>query len=183
MNGGMVQDIAMAGLERGDLAKAFGQALIGGRRIPYEPKELAGMITLIRLHSPQRYLAIEGETDGGWKYIGEACAIPYVKPVGAEETRKQLRDKEIGAFDLISIDPRGLPISAAEVWKYLEGGKEQRHEFGRGAPVDYGPKKLKAGTLIIFNLTDPAAKDLYFQKRTLDNKMHQSTYAGMIKWA
>lgn len=182
MNGGMVQEIAGMGLERDELARTFGSALIGGQRIPYEPKELAGIITTIRPYNPQRYLAIEGETAGGWKYIGQACAIPHVKPVTGEDTRKQLRDKDIGAFDLISIDARGLPIDAQEVWKYLQGGKEQMREFGRGAPVDYGPKKLKAGTLIIFNLADPATKDLYFQVRTLDNKLHQSTYAGMIRW-
>jgi hypothetical protein len=182
MNGGMVQEIAASGLERDELAKAFGGALIGGQRIPYEPKELAGIITLLRAYNPQRYLAIEGMTDGGWKYIGKACAIPHVQPVGKEDTRKQLRDKDIKPFDLVSIDPRGLPVTASEVWKYLQGGKEQRHEFGRGAPVDYGPAKIKAGTILIFNLTDPETKALYFDKRTLDNKLHQSTFAGMIRW-
>lgn len=183
MNGGMVQEIAGAGLERADLAKTFGHALIGGARIPYEPKELAGIITTLRGFNPQRYLAIEGTTDGGWKYIGQACAIPHVRPIDAQDTRKQLRDKDLGGpFDLVSIDARGLSLTAEDIWKYLEGGKQAVAAFGRGAPTDYGPRKLRAGTLVLFNLADPAVKDLYFAKRTMDNKMHQSTYAGMIRW-
>lgn len=179
---GMVHEIAAMGVESDELAKAFGQAHIGGARIPYEPKELAGMVTLIRPHNPQRYLAIEGKSDGGWKYIGQACAIPHVKPVDGSDTRKQLREKDL-PYDLVSIDPRGLPIDAETVWKYLLGGKEQLREFGRGAPTDFGSPKLRPGTLIIFNCIDPAAKDLYFKVRTMDNKRHQSSFAGMIQWS
>jgi hypothetical protein len=115
---GMIQEIADLGLEREDLSKALGaSAHIGGARIPYEPKELAGLVTTIRNHSPQRYLAIEGMSDGGWKYISQAAAIPYVTPVnprdGEKEIRRMLRQSEKALpYDLISIDPRGLPLTA-----------------------------------------------------------------------
>jgi len=149
--------------------------------IPYEPKELAGIITLLRAHRPQRYLAIEGQTSGGWKYIGQACAIPHVRPIDGIDTRKQLREKDL-PYDLISLDLRGMGITWDDAWKFLLGGKEQVREFGRGAPLDYGSRKVRPGTLIIFNLATDDARAAYLKARTMDNKMHQSTFAGMIKW-
>ena len=180
---GMVQEIADLGVERIELAKSAGNAQIGGANIPYEPKELASMVTLLRGYAPKRYLAIEGMSEGGWRFIGSAVAIPYVKPIGPKEPdiRKALRDKQMQPFDLISIDARGLSLSAEEIWKYIQGGKEVMVEFGKGAPTDYGPKKFKPGSIVIFNLSDPATKALYFQVRSMDNKLHQSKYAGMVK--
>lgn len=183
---GMNQEIADLGLEREELGRAFGQALIGGERIPYEPKQLSGIVTILRGYAPQRYLAIEGTSEGGWRYIGQAVSIPHVSPISPNEPvteiKKTLRTK-CEPYDLISIDARGLPLSAGEIWKYIEGGKETVTAFGKGAATDYGPKKVKPGTIIIFNLADEATKELYFQLRTMDNKLHQSTFAGMIKWA
>lgn len=181
---GMVHEIATLGLERQELATSTAQALIGGARIPFEPKELAGIVTTLRGYAPKRYLAIEGESEGGWRYIGQAVAIPFVSPISPREPvveiKKALR-KPQEPYDLISIDARGLPLSAEDIWKYIQGGKETLFGFGKGAPTDYGPKKCKPGTLVIFNLADKATKDLYFQTRTMDNKLHQSKYAGMVK--
>lgn len=183
---GLIQEIAEAGVERDELARSFGNAKVGGEAIPYEPKELAGMITTIRSHGPKRYLAIEGVSTGGWRFIKRAAEIPDVTPILPSQAIgpfcKDLRQAQ-EPYDLISLDTRKLPISAEEVWKFLLGGKEKVAEFAKGAPKDYGSSKLKPGTLIIFNFADPACKDLYFKVRALDNKMHQSLYAGMIKWA
>lgn len=180
----MNQEIADLGLEREELGRAFGQALIGGERIPYEPKQLSGIVTILRGYAPQRYLAIEGMSEGGWRYIGQAVGIPHVSLISPNEPvaeiKKTLRAKG-EPYDLISIDARGLPLSAGEIWKYIEGGKETVTAFGKGAATDYGPRKIKPGTLVLFNLADLATKDLYFQLRTMDNKLHQSLFAGMIK--
>ncbi len=185
MNGGMVHEIASLGVERSQLSNGNAHARVGGESIPYEPRELASMITTLRGFAPQTYLAIEGTSRGGWSYISKACAIPHVQVIDKTqsllETKKALRDKEIKPFDLISIDPRSLLLSADEIWKYIQGGKESVTEFGKGAPTDYGPKKWKPGTLVIFNMSSPEGRELYFKVRTLDNRMHQSTFAGMVK--
>ncbi len=184
---GLIQDIAGRGVERDELARSFGNAQVGGERIPYEPKELASMVTILRGYQPKRYLPVEGVSTGGWRYIKEAVGIPEVDPVLPSQTLpafcKDLRQPIKAAYDLISIDARGLPITAEQVWKFILGGKETVSEFGKGAPRDYGPAKIKSGTMVIFNLADPDTKDLYFKVRTLDNKLHQSLYAGMIKWS
>lgn len=184
MSIGLIQDIAGQGIERDELGRSIGGALVGGERIPYEPKELAGIITLLRGYMPKRYLVIEGVSTGGWRYIKQAVNIEEVVPVLPSQALpafcKDLR-AIAGPFDLISIDGRGLPIDAAVIWKFILGGKEAQEGFGKGAPRDYGQPKAKPGTLVIFNLADPGTKDLYFKLRTLDNKLHQSMYAGMIR--
>lgn len=183
---GMNQEIASLGLERAELCHAVAESRVGGERIPYEPKELAGIVTTLRGYAPKRYLAIEGVSLGGADYITRSVGIPVMVAISPNDPmtdiKKALRDKDKEAYDLISIDARGLPLTAAEVWKYILGGKgEYAKEFGRGAPIDHGPKKWRPGTLVIFNLADPGTKDLYFSVRTMDNKMHQSKFAGMVK--
>ena len=181
---GLIQDIADNGIERDELGRSIAGARVGGERIPYEPKELAGIITLLRGYMPKRYLPIEGVSTGGWRYIKQAVNIEDVVPIlpsqAIQPYCKDLR-AVAGPFDLISIDARNLPITAADVWRFIEGGKEKQEGFGKGAPRDYGQPKSKPGTIVIFNLADPGTKDLYFKLRTLDNKLHQSMYAGMIK--
>jgi len=181
---GMYQEIADAGLERDELGRSFGQALIGGERIPYEPKELGGMITMIRPYNPKRYLAIEA-FNGGWKYIKKTVGIGHVTDiqmtVKLDEFKKIMRDKDLQPFDLVSIDTRGFQMSVDEIWKYILGGRDPQI-YGKGAPTDYGPRKVHPGSLIIFNLSSVPVKELYFRVRSMDNKMHQSKYAGMIKW-
>lgn len=184
MTVGIIQDIAAQGIERHELCRSIAGALVGGERIPYEPKELAGIITLLHGYKPKRYLAIEGASTGGWRYIKQAVGIPDVTPILPSQAMqpfcKDLR-AVAGPFDLISIDSRNLPISAADIWRFIEGGKEKQEGFGKGAPRDYGQPKAKPGTIVIFNLASEGTKDLYFKLRTFDNKMHQSLYAGMIK--
>lgn len=181
---GIIQDIAALGIERAELGRSIMGAQVGGEAIPYEPKELAGIITMLRGYAPKRYLAIEGVSMGGWRYIQQAVNIPEAVPIlpsqAVQPFCKDLRALE-GVFDLISIDARGLPISADEVWKFILGGKEKQEGFGKGAPRDYGTAKWRPGTLVIFNLSGADTKDLYFKLRTFDNRMHQSLYAGMIK--
>jgi hypothetical protein len=184
MNIGVIQDIASKGIEREELGRAIAGAMVGGEAIPYEPKELASIITLLRGYTPKKYLAIEGVSTGGWRYIKKALdiheAVPILPSQAMQPFCKDLR-AVAGPFDLISIDARGLPISAEEIWKFVLGGKEKQEGFGKGAPRDYGLAKWKPGTLVIFNLSEAATKDLYFKLRTFDNKMHQSLYTGMIK--
>jgi len=186
LQGGMVQEIAALGLERDELGRTFGGARIGGENIPYEPRELGGIITTIRQHNVRRYLAVEGVSSGGWRYIKQACEIPDVTSIlPSQATQPFCKDLRTltDAFGLVSLDTRNLPISAEDVWKFIIGGKETQAGFGKGAPRDYGTPKLKPGSLVIFNFADPACKDLYFKVRTMDNKAHQSAFAGMIKWA
>ena len=183
---GMVNAIAQLGLERDELGRTYGTANIGGYNIPYEPKELAGMITMLRSFAPKRYLAIEGASHGGAEYIALSVDIPSLattSPKDSEaDTRRMLKGtKDGGTYDLISIDPRGLPLSANEIWRYVTGWKDPVSAFGKGAARDYGQKKTKPGTIVIFNLADAETKELYFKVRTLDNKLHQSTYAGMVR--
>jgi len=182
---GMYQEIAELGLEREELGRSFGRALIGGEQIPYEPKELGGIITTLRPYAPKRYLAIEA-FNGGWRYIAKSVSIPDVTDISpmvkGEDFKKMMKDKDLKPFDLVSIDPRGFGMDVEEIWKYILGGRETQ-VFGKGAPPDYGPRKVKVGSLIIFNLTSAGTKDLYFKVRSMDNKLHQSRYAGMIKWA
>lgn len=184
--GGMVQEIAELGLEREELGRSFGNAQIGGEAIPYEPRELAGIITTVRAHNVRRYLAIEGASTGGWRYIKRAAEIPDVTAILPSQAIgpfcKDLR-QSAAPYDLVSLDTRNLPVTADELWKFILGGKESQAGFGKGAPRDYGSAKIRAGSLVIFNFGDPVCKDLYFRVRTMDNKMHQSKYAGMIKWA
>jgi len=181
---GVIQDIAARGIEREELGRAIAGSLVGGEAIPYEPKELAGIITLLRGYAPKKYLAIEGISTGGWRYIKQAVGISEAYPIlpsqAVQPFCKDLR-AIAGPFDLISIDARGLPISADEIWKFVLGGKEKQEGFGKGAPRDYGLAKWKPGTLVIFNLSGADTKDLYFRLRTFDNKMHQSQFAGMVK--
>lgn len=182
----MVQQISSLGVERQELATSAVRANVGGQMIPYEPKELAGIVTLLRGYAPNRYLAIEGVSMGGVNFIAQAVPVPVVVSVGAQDAEKDIRRMLRSAtnaqpYDLISIDARGLALSAGEIWKYIQGGKETMVEFGKGAPTDYGPRKWHKGTLVIFNLADVATKDLYFQVRSMDNKLHQSKYAGMVK--
>ena len=183
---GLYQEIAALGIERIELGANFGTAKVGGDRIPYEPKELGGIITTLRSYNPVRYLAIEGVSEGGSKYIAQAVPIPQVNSIGPREPladiKKALR-ADAEPYDVISIDSRDMPLPASEIWKYMIGGKEPSKGFAKGAPIDYGPCKLKPGSKVIFNFADPACKDLYFQVRSMDNKLHQSKWAGMIKWA
>jgi hypothetical protein len=182
---GMNQEIADLGIESYDLTKTFGQARIGGAMISYEPKALASMVTTIRTRSPKRYLSIDLHK-GAMDYIVNAANIDEVKIINhdikAEDFRKLLRDKDLIPFDLISLDLRNFPLSVEEVWRYIIGFKEP-HLFGKGKPTDYGNSLVKSGTIIIFNFLNEDVKNLYFKNRTLDNRLHQSEYAGMIKWA
>ena len=183
---GLLQEIASLGLERAELGLSFGTAKIGGERIPFEPKELGGIITTLRSFNPQRFLAIDGVSEGGSKYIAQAVNIPQVNSIGPRDPladiKKALRADAL-PYDVISIDSREMPLSADEIWKYMLGGKEPVKSFASGAATNYGPCKLKSGTKVILNFADPACKDLYFKIRTMDNKLHQSKWAGMIKWA
>lgn len=185
LNLGMNQQIADLGLERPELCRSYGSAQVGGQLIPYEPKELAGMITLMRGYAPKSYLAIEGVSMGGARFIQQATGIDGMITMNgkqsAQDMRKDLRSKDWKPFDLISMDSRDLPLPVDELWKYIQGGKDEQKGFGTGAPKDYGPAKCRAGTIVIFNFADKACKDLYFKVRTMDNRLHQSLYAGMVK--
>lgn len=181
---GLYQEIADLGIERAELARMFGQAKIGGEMISFEPKELGSMVTTIRAYGPKRYLSVDA-FGGAARFIKRSASIPEmveIKPeMKLDEIKKMMRNKDLEPFDLVSLDVRGFSIPVDELWKYLLGGKETA-VFGKGAPVDYGNAKLKSGTLIIFNFSSEAIKHLYFKERTLDNKVHQSQFAGMIKW-
>lgn len=182
---GMNQEIADLGIECALLTKTFGQARIGGKMISYEPKALAGMVTTIRTRLPKTYLAIDLHK-GASQYISKEANIEKTLSIDADikadDLKKILKDKDLMPFDLISLDLRSVPVSSEEVWRYITGFKEP-HLFGKGKPTDYGNPLVKSGTIIIFNFLNEDVKNLYFKNRTMDNKLHQSEYAGMIKWA
>lgn len=182
MSMGLIETIALAGVERPELATTNPRIQVGGARIPYTPRDLASIIVLLRAREPKSYLALEGASAGGFGFITQSLNIPLTVASRPDENLKPFFKGIKQGFDLISIDARGLTMDADTLWKYIVGGKEPWvKEFGKGAPTDFGIHKIKPGASIIVHFADPACKALWFKIRTRYNKTYQSDFVGMVK--
>lgn len=182
---GLIDRIGEAGLEHSGLAKDAPRARIGGARIPYRPQDLAAIITLLNQRNPVNYLALEVEAKGGLEFIGQNMGGLYLHTIiehnKDEKTLRQHLRKLDAKFDVITIDGRGLSLPAQALWKYLEGGKEaQPREFGKGAPSDFGPPKMKPGCVLVLNLADSDTKTLYYTLRQRYTPMYSSQFVGVV---
>ena len=181
MSRGLIEQALNLGLEREEISKDHPRALIGGERIPYPPKDLASLTSILSRREIKSMLALEGTTDGAVKFLESHLQIPKVirVPMDRSELKKTLRNMA-APVDLITLDGRGLPLDADTIWKYIEGGKSPyAKEWAKGAPVDYGIPKLKPGTFIVINLADPACKALWFAVRSRHMLAFQSPFVGM----
>jgi hypothetical protein len=181
---GLIEQVLGLGLERKELIKDYPKAMIGGERIPYPPKDMASLVTILKGHNVQSYLALEVTTDGGAKFLEAHLHIPKVLRLEEKETeislRKMLRTMA-APVDLVSIDGRGLPLDPETIWKYIQGGRDEyAREFGKGAPIDYGIAKLKPGACVIVNLADPASREIWYKIRARYSQSYQSPFVGMI---
>jgi hypothetical protein len=163
------------------LLKDWPQAQIGGQKIPYPPKDLAGMVTLLRHRKHTSYLALEPVTQGGAGFISQVLPSPITSPDNYREKdlRKFLRKLD-APLDIISIDMRGLPFDHEELWRYMLGGRDPKREFGAGAAIDYGIKKVAAGSSIIINLSSEEGKQLWYKLRPLFHPLFISHFAVML---
>lgn len=181
----MIEQIVGLGLERREVAKDFPAAQIGGARVPYPPKDLASIVSLLTPFKPMSYLALEVSSMGGVKFITEKLDIPKVLEITQTNRtktglRKFLRTLD-EPVDLVSIDGRGIALDAETLWKYLEGGGKSlpEAEFGKGAPPDFGPPKLRPRACLIFNLADNVTRTLWYRMRARYSPMYQSPFTGM----
>lgn len=181
---GLIEQVLGLGLERKELIKDHPKATIGGARIPYPPKDMASLITILKGRSVKSYLALETTTDGGINFLAAHLHIPNVVRIEAKassekELRKMLRTTP-ETFDLISIDARGLALDAETLWRYVQGGRDDyTREFGKGAPIDYGTRLIRPGGSVIVNLADDAARTLWYRIRSLNSQSYQSPFVGM----
>jgi hypothetical protein len=179
---GLIEQVLQLGLERKELLKDHPKAMIGGANIPYPPKDMASLVTILKGRTVKSYLALEAQTDGAVKFLEAHLQIPRV--IRAETTEKALR-KSLRSMaepvDLISIDGRGLPIDPATALRYIQGGRNDNpREFGVGTPTDYGISKIRPGGSIIVNLADPAALEVWHQIRSRYARSYQSPFVGMV---
>lgn len=182
---GLIDRICDLGVERAELCREAPRAVVGGHRIPYRPVDLAAIITLLNVRKPKHYLALETHGRGGIEFIGATIGGLYLSLIKEENKREaDLRThlrKMDDAFDVVTLDGRGLTLDAETLWRYLEGGKEPPvREFGKGAQMDYGRCKLKPSCVIILNLADPATKLLYFRLRMRYTRMYSSSFVGVV---
>ena len=179
---GLIERIIEMGSERPELVKAYQGAPVGGQRVTIAPKDLASIITLLRPRRPNSCLAIEGESMAAARFLAGELGVSLA--VVNDETERDLRKTLRGLpkpFDLVTIDPRGLPLSADEIWRYLEGGKEERKaEFGAGAPKDYGIHKLAPGACVVVNRSGEAGAALWFRLRARYGKLFQGQFVGVV---
>lgn len=147
------------------------------------PQDLAGMITILRNKPPKSYLSIEVKNNAveflEKEFIIQADRIPKDALVDEKVFRRWLRGLA-KAYDLITIDGFGLPLSPTDLWRFLEGGREKKETFGEGVGKDYGLSKLKPGTMVILNRADPACNELWFTLRARHDVKFQTQDVGMI---
>lgn len=179
---GLIEQVIELGLERKELLKDHPKGHVGGARIPYPPKDMASLVSILTPRAVQSYLAIEIETDGAVRFLESHLHIPKVvrleegKLAGLAKMLRLIREP----FDLISIDARGLPLDAMTIWRYIQGGREEyASEFGKGAPTDYGIRKLKPGGSVIVNKADPASLEVWYRVRAQFSQSYQSPFVGM----
>lgn len=203
---GLIDQVIQLGMERPELIKDHPHAMVGGARIPYPPRDLASMVTILKGRNVRSYLAVEAFTQGGVSFLEEHLHVPRIYRIDGFDGYPRLEAGVIGedmeqkplkkdpeknlrkilrtlpeAMDLISIDGRGLPLDAETIWRYMEGGRDDyAREFGKGAPPDYGLAKVKPGTTILVNLADAGAKALWFKLRTRHSLSYQSPFVGMV---
>lgn len=182
---GLIDRISAAGVERAELAHNT-KAVVGGARIPYTPRDLASILTIISPLNPKRYLALEVAAKGGIEFIGRTVGGMYLHGIDnfnhtALALLKHLK-KLRQAFDIITIDGRGLKLDAATLWLCMEGGKVPIiSEVGRNAHADYGRAKMKTGTVIILNLAEPKTKELYYRLRNKLTPLYSSPFVGVVR--
>ena len=180
---GLIEQVVHLGLEREELRKDHPGALIGGERIPYPPKDMASLVSILQGRHVNTYLALEASTDGAVRFLEAHLHIPEVTRIekaDGKEIKKVLRGIT-QPVDLISLDGRGLAMNAETLWRYIQGGRDSyTNEFGKGAPTDYGVPKLKPGGSLIVNLTDAAARDVWFKARSRYSLAYQSPFVGMV---
>jgi len=185
---GLINQIAAAGIESKELAVNAPQALIGGARIPYQPKDLASIITILRTYQAKTYLALEAQGRGGFEFMAASIGGLVLKTIIAENDsahslRTYLRNLD-DKFDAVTVDGRGVKLAPDQLWKYLQGGKgEPTRKFGAGAPTQYGSCKLKPHSIIILNLLDPETKELFFQLRARHQPVFSSPFVGVVRLA
>lgn len=181
---GLIEQVLKLGCERKELLKDHPKALIGGANIPYPPKDMASLVTILKGRSVQTFLALEVQTAGAVQFLEAHLHIPRVmgleEPVTEKGLRKMLRTLS-EPVDLLSLDGRGLPLDAETIWKYIQGGRDEyTREFGKGAPIDYGIPKVKKGGAIIVNLADPGARAIWYKIRARHSQTFQSAFVGMV---
>jgi hypothetical protein len=180
---GLIEQVLGLGLERKELIKDHPKALVGGHRIPYPPRDMASLVTILKGRNVQTYLALEATTPGGIDFLEAHLHIPTIIRLEEKETDKSMR-KLLRTMntpvDLISIDGRGLPLDADTIWKYIQGGRDEyTREFGKGAPVDYGIPKLRPGGCVLVNLADPGSREVWYKIRSRHSQCYQSPFVGM----
>lgn len=180
---GLIEQVLKLGLERDELRKDHPGALVGGHRIPFPPKDMAAVVSTMKGLSIRRYLALEGETEGGVHFL-EAHLHPEevlrVKDQSGKELRKMLRTMT-EPVDLITLDGRGLPLDADTLWRYILGGREEyAKEFGKGAPVDFGIPKLRPGGALVLNLADAGTREVWYRARAKFIPRYQSAFVGVV---
>lgn len=181
---GLIEQVLQLGLERAELRKDHPGALIGGARIPFPPKDMAGVISVIRGIEVKRYLALEAFTDGAVTFLSAHLHPEIViRAATLEEKalRKMLRTMR-DPVDLISLDGRDLVIDPETVWRYIQGGRDQyKPAFGQGAPTDYGLPKLRPGGYLIVNLAHAGAREVWCQARSRHQQVYQSPFVGVAR--
>lgn len=182
---GLIEQILKLGAERPELVKDHHGAPVGGARVPFPPKDMASVVSVLKGISIKHYLALEVETQGAVDVLSANLhpeKILRVTDLEEKQLRRLLRLTP--AVDLISLDGRGLPLDAETVWRYIEGGKDApKPTFGQGAPTDYGAPLLRPGGALVVNLADPGAREVWFKARVRHNKMFQSPFVGVVRVA
>lgn len=189
---GMIEEAIRAGIESPELLKQYRpmvsqfkqQGIPMDANIQYHPKDIAAVITLIKQCAVQSYLAIDSSQTGGHKFIekyGRITELKHLDDPGEKTREKNFFRQIIKPYDLISIDTREMKLTPQEVWNWIEGGKEEKEGFGKGAPTNFGIKKINPKGLVLINFTKADDKKLYFKLRQRYNKAYQSKYCGLIK--
>lgn len=179
---GLIDRILNMGSERPELVKEYQGAIIGGERVTMAPKDLASVITILRPRGIASCLSLEGISSAGAAFLCAELGASYTENTEKKEKefRKAMRSDQ-KAYDLITLDPRGLPLGGDELWKYIEGGGPQRRaKFGVGAPTDYGTRKFTPNACIIVNRSGEDGAALWFRLRARYSRIYQSAYMGVV---
>ena len=189
---GLIDQAIEAGIESPNLLKQYRpmvsmlkqQGRLGNANIQYHPKDIASVCTLIKQCSVQSYLALDSSKTGGHKFIADKCNIQIMDHMDVQNdlTKEKAFLKQVSRhYDLISIDTREYKLSPSKIWEYIEGGLEEKEGFGKGAPTNFGIKKIAPKGLVLINFTKEEDKKLFFFLRKRYNKAYQSQFCGLVK--
>lgn len=183
---GLIEQVLSLGLERSELCKDHPGAEVGGWKIPFPPKDMASIVTILKGSRVNTCLVLGDKSAGAVRFLEAHLHIPeIIRPdkTDAKGLRKLLRTLT-DPVDLIVLDGRDLPLDADTLWRYIEGGREDYpREFGKGAPLDYGVPKLRMGASIVVNLADPGCRQIWYRVRARHHQSYQSPFVGVARVA